>query len=106
MAIRLENPNVDDYGLAGVELTAIEFDEFLSRLRDAGAEQSNLEIFKAAGFVPGLTRCEANAILFQWLNSLYGISLQSDVAVIAVAREGCVDLMRQTIRLMWENRRP
>jgi hypothetical protein len=87
MAKRIENPSADDLGEAGIELNDEEFEVFLAVLGKGGLNPSDLATIRQMGFFAPIRRAGFEGI-FQ------AFKVQSDVQVLAVCREGCLDAMQ------------
>jgi hypothetical protein len=91
MAKRIENPNADDLGEGGIELSEAEFDQFLKLLEESGAGEGALTAIRDAGFVAPLVRSEANDWAFEFCR------MQADIQVLSICREGQFEAMRDFI---------
>ena len=90
MARRIENPNADDLGQGGVELSEQEYEDLLAILASNGVPENQIDLARTAGFIAPIQR--------EGLESLFEMyHMQSDVKVMAVCREGRFELMRDYI---------
>lgn len=91
MAKRLENPNVDAHGFAGVVLTADEFEQFLGQLKATAANRVDIERAAKRGFLICLERSPSTTEILDWLK------FPADADFGSVCREGSESDLHSTI---------
>jgi hypothetical protein len=96
MAKRIENPDVDDLGQGGVELSAVEFDSLLKYLDTCGVHQDTISLARDTGFIAPLVRSSGTQQIFEWLK------MQSDVTVLSICRDGSLVGMKAYIQFLYD----